>query len=313
MGASDVRSLSITIFVVAVSSAGAGSAAAADPIAEQLFQDAIALIEAEDYASACPKLELSQKREERSGTLLNLAYCHEKLGRTATAWVEYKDAATLARREARAEHEEKALARVAELEPKLSRLRIDVSGDAVVEVDGKHAITGAPFPIDPGEHRVTARAEGRRDWSTRVTIGSDGGLQSVTVPALEAPQQEPPKPPKKPHRRVERDTDEGGIPVWAWVSGGAGLVLSGIAVGFAIDQHAAAKELDTMCGEDRQGCPPDYDFAADYDRERRDFGLFVGLGLTGLAALGVGVGGIVMGTSAKTSAALRLDGVEVRF
>ena len=312
MGDCDVRSLSIIIVVVAI----AGSAAAADPVAEQLFQDAIALIEAEDYASACPKLELSHEREARSGTLLNLAFCHEKLGRTATAWVEYKDAATLARSEERAEHEEKALALAAELEPKLSRLRIDVSDDAVVEVDGKPAITGAPFPLDPGEHRVTARAAGKKDWSTRVTIGPDGGLQSVTVPALDALRPaRATKPPKKPRRRapVERDTEEGGIPVWAWVSGGVGLVLSGIAVGFAIDQRAAAKELDDKCGEERQDCPPEYDFAADYDRERRDFGLFIGLGVAGLAALGVGVGGIVMGASENTSAAFHLDGVEVRF
>jgi hypothetical protein len=77
------------------------SALAGNPVAEQMFQDARELMKKGDYQAACPKLEASHKLEARSGTLIVLANCHEQIGKTATAWVEYKDAAALAQKSMR--------------------------------------------------------------------------------------------------------------------------------------------------------------------------------------------------------------------
>jgi hypothetical protein len=301
--------LAVIAFTLAVSIAGA--ARASNPAAEQLFQDALTLMEAGSFAEACPKLEESQKLEARSGTLLNLAYCHEKQGRTATAWVEYKDAATLAGTENRTDNADKATGLAAELEPRLSRLRIEVAGgtaDVEVKTDGASAVTDQAVPIDPGEHVVTANASGKKEWSTRITVGPDGDSQTVTVPELEtaaeqAPTTQAPPPPKHVDTTTNNpDSGEGGIAAWAWVSGATGLVLAGIAVGFAVDQGAARRRLDARCGAGRQSCPAaDYDFGSDYRRERRDFGLFVGLGAVGVVALGVGVVGIAVGASSDAS------------
>ncbi|MEQ9317575.1 MAG: hypothetical protein RIF41_00390, partial [Polyangiaceae bacterium] len=57
----------------------------ADTEAESLFQQALTDMRAADFVSACPKLARSQELEAKSGTLISLAFCHEKLGRTATA------------------------------------------------------------------------------------------------------------------------------------------------------------------------------------------------------------------------------------
>src|SRR5262245_30306021 len=105
-------------------------ARAADPAAEALFQEAVNLMKNNDFAAACPKLEARQRREARSGTLLNLASCREHEGKTATAWALYKDAATMARSEGRREHADKASKLAAALEPKLARLRVDVATPA---------------------------------------------------------------------------------------------------------------------------------------------------------------------------------------
>ena len=61
--------------------------------AESLFSDARRLMQAGDYEQACPKLEASRRLEPGLGTTLNLGDCYEKLGRTASAWGEFRGAA----------------------------------------------------------------------------------------------------------------------------------------------------------------------------------------------------------------------------
>src|SRR5262245_57161497 len=73
----------------------------ADPDVEAraaaLFEEGRALFKEERFAEACPKLEESQRLSPSGGTLLNVAACHERLGKVATAWVEFQQALTAAR------------------------------------------------------------------------------------------------------------------------------------------------------------------------------------------------------------------------
>src|ERR1700721_2873194 len=70
-------------------------------MAAQLFEDGRTLLEQGQFAQACPKLEESQSLDPGGGTLLNVALCHEKEGRTATAWVEFVEARGGAKADAR--------------------------------------------------------------------------------------------------------------------------------------------------------------------------------------------------------------------
>jgi hypothetical protein len=162
-------------------------------VAEALYRQARDLMAAGKYDEACPKFAESQRLDPATGTLLNLAACHEKQGKLASAWIEYSDAMVAARRDAREDRVDYARERVAELEPKLSRLTIVLAADADVpglalELDGAsigRAVLGAATPVDPGEHQVRASAPGKKPQIFSVQVAAVADQQSLTLGRLE--------------------------------------------------------------------------------------------------------------------------------
>ena len=85
--------------IVALASARTSLAqtSAADKAAAQaLFDEGKRLMDAGQFAQACPKFADSEKLDPGVGTLLNLGVCYEKNGQTASAWATYKEAASAA-------------------------------------------------------------------------------------------------------------------------------------------------------------------------------------------------------------------------
>src|SRR4051812_13667011 len=58
--------------------------------AEELFRQGKAEMAKGSYERACPMFAESYKQDPAMGTLLNLALCHEAIGRIATAWGEWR-------------------------------------------------------------------------------------------------------------------------------------------------------------------------------------------------------------------------------
>src|SRR3954470_15040871 len=85
--------LGFRFFGVMLACAGAAEAAGKNPAAAQaLYDDAQAAVAAGKFDDACPKFKESYQLDPGGGTLLNLADCYERQGKTALAWTTFKEA-----------------------------------------------------------------------------------------------------------------------------------------------------------------------------------------------------------------------------
>jgi hypothetical protein len=166
-------------------------ARAQSPEAEALFRDGRSLIKAGKLAAGCDKLAASERLETSVGTLLNLGDCREKQGRLASAWAAFRKAEGMARRTGGDDRRQaEAGRRAAALEPRLSKLVIDVADRAdgeVVRRDDEivdEAAWNTPLPVDPGRTTITAEAPGRQPWRTTVAIEAGVPRRLVEVPRL---------------------------------------------------------------------------------------------------------------------------------
>lgn len=163
--------------------------------ARALFDDARKLAAAGSYQAACPKFEESYKQDPGMGTLFNLADCWEHLGKTASAWVRYREVADAAGRAGQADREKIARTRATALESKLSRLVVHVKVPSGVDVTKDGAPFGSaqwdtPLPVDPGAHTIEAKAPGKLPFSQTFEIPANGTTTTIVVPPLEAGPQE---------------------------------------------------------------------------------------------------------------------------
>lgn len=257
------------------STAGAVAQSPSDrALAESLFHEGRRLLEAGDAEAACPKFAESHRIAPALGALLNLATCHERVGRTASAWVEFSEAATLARRLGQTARERLATERADALEPDLSRLTLVVAGqtpDLAVELDGKAIGSGAwgtPVPVDPGEHEVRAGAPGKKPWQTRVTVPKGPTTITVSVPELvraadadvapvapvvasaAAPATARPESPPAPGDSGSEGTSSAASTTWIWVSGGIAAVGVGSGIYFGLKTFAEKETVDQYCDSD---------------------------------------------------------------
>jgi len=260
--------------------AGAEPSPADKSLATSLFKEGRALVDQGRFAEGCRKLEESQRLDPGGGTLLNLALCHEKEGRTATAWAEFTEALGIAKHDDRPQRAEFARTHIAQLEPTLSRLVIQVphgadAPDLEIKRDGSaigRAAWGSAMPVDPGEHVVEASAQGKLTWKETVTLGPKGDSKTITVPPLEnapAAAASPGGPPTSPGSlgpastptvvglggTTSADSGTTGAPVAqssgpspaAWVALGLGVVAAGAGTYFGLHAMSLKNDADRDC------------------------------------------------------------------
>lgn len=159
--------------------------------AELLFREARKLLAENDYSPACEKLEQSQRLDRAAGTLILLAYCHEKMGRFASAHREYTQAAELANESHDSEKSEAARRFAEKVREKQHVLVVvlESPGQGVeVRVDDQalpHSGKQAEMALDPGAHTVSVREAGH-DWQKGISIPTTPGRTIVNVPKLES-------------------------------------------------------------------------------------------------------------------------------
>ncbi|APR76579.1 Hypothetical protein A7982_01926 [Minicystis rosea] len=209
-------------------------------LATALFKEGRALVAAGEIHEACRKFEESQRLDPAGGTLLNLAVCHEKEGRTATAWAELVDALGVARREGREDRIKLAQEHIAALERSLPRMMVIVPAMAdlpalQIRRDGGLIGRGAwatAMPVDPGEHVIEATAPGRRTFRKRVTV-HPGVVQAVTIEPLED--------------LAPRRTPRLGLRTAGFVAGGVGLLWLGVGAFQGLRAFSKRSRSDELC------------------------------------------------------------------
>jgi len=166
--------------------------------AEALFQEAADLMADNRFDDACPKYQASQELDPAVGTLLRLADCYDRVGKSASAWALFIEAETVARRAEQVDRAEIAATRAAELKQRLSTVKLRIADPGAVEgltiVVDKAAIPepswGTALPFDPGTVQIQASAPGYEPWSSEVVVPVGPAETTIAIPLLErAPQQ----------------------------------------------------------------------------------------------------------------------------
>ncbi len=241
--------------------------------AESLFDRGLALMRDGKFQEACHALEQSQSIERGIGTMLYLAECYEKLGRTASAWALFREAASQARAGGQGSRAEAGAARAAALEPKLSRLTVQVDPKNAMPGfellrDGQivsRGMFGVGVPVDPGEHTLEARAPGYLPWTGSARVGLEHDSASVYVPELKLDPSQPAEPAPEPAAAAvappvtslntpERDASRGSPQRTAGlVIGGVGVVALGVGSYFGLSAMGKNSDAEDKCPSDPCG------------------------------------------------------------
>lgn len=308
--------------------------------AEALFAEGRRLMADGQTRQACDKFRESERLDPAVGTLLNLARCEKTLGRTASAWLDYREAASRAHAAGEVKRERVAREEADALSALLPHLHVSVPTNA--QLDGleltidatacPRSLWNSSLPLDPGTHTLTARAPGFEPWKTSVLLAPAEEREAV-VPTLERrsePETRPgavdatstaltpalalaPPPartaaasPASRSRPLEPTAHRGGsdpLKLTGLVVGGVGAALLVTGGGFALH----AKRLDESSRENDHcdgatGCDAE---GLDMNRDAlHAANLATGFAVTGAVLLAVGVVLVVLPRHAGTSKAL---------
>jgi hypothetical protein len=250
--------------------------------AEALFNAGRALVEGGRYADACAKFAESKRLAPGLGVTLYLADCYERIGRTASAWTEFRNAEGQAR-ERNDRRSDVARARAQALEQRLCRLTISVAPSVPhngLEVlrDGLPVAQeelGLAVPVDAGDHVVVASLQGGSTRRTLIAhVGARNPNAEVTIDSLEGTAEssgatsgdEPPEPAQESAASAEKPLatpktapgDARMIRRWAGLGLGAlGVVGIGTGAVFGLVAKAKLDESNNGPCNAMDRCSPD--------------------------------------------------------
>lgn len=195
--------------------------------ADQLFHAGEKKFDSGDHAGACADFSESLKLGPKLGTLLNLALCHETVGKPVLAWSEFTHAAVWASQNNQRDRYDFAMTHIRALEPKLPRVVLQLPADRAIaglDLDGEPVPEQRwylPLYLDPGEHRLAITAPGKKRTTLSFRVTTSPTDQLVYIPSLADDTEKPPagaSTPADPTRRI-----------LGFIGLGTGLV--GVAVG----------------------------------------------------------------------------------
>jgi hypothetical protein len=306
------------VLLCLASNPGLARAQSPSATARVLFRDARVLMDKGRFDQACPKLEESLRLDHGMGTQFNLAHCWEQLGRTASAWGLFLDVAAAASAAGQPKRESAARARADAIEPKLSRVLIQVKDPApglVVTRGGEElgrGSWGTAVPVDPGTHAIEAHAPGMLPWATELEVSKPGETATLVIPALQAEKVDIPTeaPIAEGDEQPPEPADTGGgistgraVTSVVLAAVGVGGLVTGTIFGLkANSETAAAKELcdggetGNVCDRDPDGGTAEQ-AELDEHREKADSAALISYIGWGVGAAGLISSAIVLLTA----------------
>lgn len=272
-----------------------------------LFERAMVEYKKSAYKDALKLFLASQDLDPGVGTLLYIGECYKQLGKPASAWGAFKEAASLAQKLGD-KRGDVAKEKAAEVEGQMSYLRIDVPESAKVpglEVkrDGKtvpSSLWGTSVPVDPGTYTIEVTAPGLTSDKGTVQVGEKGAKATHVVKALKANAAAPatttttaPPPSTTGDSKGVTQVTHGPWRTVGFVGIGVGLVVG--AVG-GVGMLKGSSDADTARTD--KDTPAYNDAKAGYNR-----GLI--LTLVGVALVGTGAALVVVDPGKKESTAWR--------
>ncbi len=293
-----------------------------EAMAESLFERGRKLMAEGRTAEACAKLHASQRVEPATGTLLNLAVCNETLGKTATAWAQFKAAEAAARADDRPDRVAFARERMKRLRPQLAYLTLVVPSASPqglrLSLDGspvRAADWNVSAPIDPGNHTVLADLPNAPQRAFQVRVPGPAAKVSLEIELRQAgatAQRDTTAGVGASELAAQRDAvqtaaaaqDSGGsnqVRTLAYVSGGvgAGALLAGL--GFGLRAYSRWDERNRRCPMDT--CSTESGKRAQRSAENAALHANIAVGV-GLFALASGVGLYFLGDTLLGNTAL---------
>ncbi len=274
--------------------------------AETLFENGTELMTQGKFAQACEKFEGSLELDAALGTMLRLADCYDRIGRTASAWALFQDAASEAHTHGEPEREQMANERVADLEPRLSRVKLEnhpqnTGLSLTIRIgDSKIPRTSldAALPLDPGLERIEVSASGHQSFQTTLQVKTGPSLQTLDIPALATTRVASAPAPFGSNSKDAPSSSAGSTQrTLGWVTGGVGLAALGAGGFFAYRAHTVNQESLVHCRpQDDSACD-----ATGVEQRNRAQGLATAATVTAVAGGAFLAGGIVLVLTAPSN------------
>lgn len=241
----------------------------------------------QDFATALDRFQRAEQLYKAPSIAVMVARCLARVGRVVEAVDKYEETLRMPLDAAAPEAFQRAVAdatvEVESARARVARLELTLPAGAPagseILLDDKpvpRALLGVPTPVDPGTHRIVARAPGKVPYRTEVRL-AEGAHQALEVTLAEQAAARPVQPRTLPSSlKLHPST----LSIALLTGGGIATAVGAIS-GVAALSHKST--LDKSCSP---GCPAS--MRQELDAYRFDRALsYVGFGL-GIAGLGAG-------------------------
>jgi len=259
--------------------------------AEARFHEGERLFDAKQYPEACAAFDESERLDPQLGTLLNLAFCQETAGKTASAWREYSAGSVWGEQRGQHDRAAWALSRAFDVGKRLPLVLLVLAPEASgadgtsIRIDDDVVPVSdwfSPLPLDPGQHTLLVSAPGHRSQQIALLVAEGPSTQNVSVPTLEPL---PSSPALATAEAPQPGPSRGdGQRVVGWVGLGLGVAALGLGTYYGIMTLSKKSDASGHCA----GPECDATGVADQDEAHRDATVSTLAFGVGLASLGVG-------------------------